>query len=116
MNGINSIPSKLVPPTSSSVCAFKGVPISVLTTSALALSVSQPFGTSMTMSEFGSGLGLSAVGDFAMDVDDGEVRISSFDTAAQNGKGKRRAADEDERGSREAAHAWRGPCELAEAC
>ena len=53
------------------------------------------------MSGFGTSLGLSlsADGDFGMiDVDDGEVRISSFDTAAQNGKGKRRAADEDERG------------------
>ena len=35
-----------------------------------------------------------------MDVGDGEVRISSFDTAMQNGNGKRQVADEDKYGGR----------------
>ena len=65
------------------------IPISVPSTSALPLSISQPFGL---------GLGLSTgESDFAMDVD-GEVRISSLDTGVQNGKGKRKAGEDfDER-------------------
>ena len=97
INGINAIPSSKPPQsTSGPARGFQDVPISVPTTSALPLSVSQPFGTSS--SGFGLGLSMGGDGDFSMDVDDGEVRISSFDTAAQSGKGKRRAgSDADER-------------------
>ena len=97
-----SVPtSRAAPPsTSGPARAFQDVPISVPSTSALPLSVSQPFGTSSGGFGASSGLGLMTgeqATDFAMDVDDGEVRISSFDTAAQSGKGKRRAADDDDR-------------------
>ncbi|KAH9941116.1 WD40 repeat-like protein [Epithele typhae] len=73
------------------------VQINVPSTSALPLAVSQPFGSA---SGFGLGLSTGAGDDFAMDVDEGEVRISSLDTTAQSGRGKRRAGDDfDERGS-----------------
>ena len=63
------------------------IPISVPSTSALNLSVSQPFGLGLSTGE----------SDFAMDVD-GEVRISSLDMGALNGKGKRKAGEDfDER-------------------
>ncbi len=63
------------------------IQISVPSTSALPLSVSQPFGLGLSTGE----------SDFAMDVD-GEVRISSLDTGAQNGRGKRKAGEDfDER-------------------
>ncbi|OJT12721.1 Protein HIR1 [Trametes pubescens] len=78
--------------------AFQDVPssnhvsISVPPTSALALSVSQPFSESVS----GFGLGLNtgeSTEDYPMDLD-GEVRISSLETFGQNGRGKRRAGDD----------------------
>ncbi|KAL1943873.1 hypothetical protein VTO73DRAFT_3691 [Trametes versicolor] len=78
--------------------AFQDVPssnhvsISVPSTSALALSVSQPFSESVS----GFGLGLNtgeSAEDYPMDLD-GEVRISSLETFGQNGRGKRRAGDD----------------------
>ena len=67
------------------------IPISVPSTSALPLSVSQPFGASS--SSFGLGLHTGESSDFPMDLD-GEVRISSLDTGMPNGKGKRKAGDD----------------------
>ncbi|KAI0777359.1 WD40 repeat-like protein [Trametes elegans] len=103
VNGINSskLPPSTVPSNSLSgapprsfhdVPSSNTVPISVPSTSALALSVSQPFGESAS----GFGLGLNTgetTEDFPMDLN-GEVRISSLDTTAQGAKGKRRAGDE----------------------
>lgn len=77
--------------------AFQDVPssnhvsISVPSTSALALSVSQPF--SESVSGFGLGLNTGEAEDYPMDLD-GEVRISSLETFGQNGRGKRRAGDD----------------------
>ncbi|KAI0646572.1 WD40 repeat-like protein [Trametes meyenii] len=99
-NGINSIPSSkpvsTVHATSASARGFQdappsnSIPISVPSTSALSLSVSQPFGES----SFGLGLNTGEIAeDFPMDLD-GEVRISALDTFGQNGKGKRKAGDE----------------------
>ncbi|TBU58340.1 WD40 repeat-like protein [Dichomitus squalens] len=87
VNGIKPPPS-----SSSGARAFQEsstVPISVPSTSALPLSISQPFGTS---SSFGLGLN-TGESDFAMDVDD-EVRISSLDGGMQNPKGKRKAGED----------------------
>ena len=64
------------------------IPISVPTTSALPLSVSQPFGSSAF------GLGLTTGENDYMDLDGGEVRISALDDGALNGKGKRKAAED----------------------
>ncbi|KAH9887241.1 WD40 repeat-like protein [Cubamyces lactineus] len=102
VNGINAVPSSK--PVSSvltstapprpfhDVPSSSNIPISVPSTSALQLSVSQPFGESV--SSFGLGLNTGeSTEDFPMDLD-GEVRISSLDTAAPSGKGKRRAADD----------------------
>ncbi|KAI0360414.1 WD40 repeat-like protein [Trametes cingulata] len=100
-NGIpSSKPVSTVPASSSAASArpfpdvpsSSTVPISVPTTSALALSVSQPFGE--TSSGFGLGLNTGEpADDFSMDID-GEVRISSLETYGQNGKGKRRAGED----------------------
>lgn len=94
VNGINSIPSSR-PPGSSAVRGYQDIPmsstipISVPSTSALPLSVSQPFGSSSSA----FGLGLNTGEDFSMEVD-GEVRISSLDSASHNGRGKRRAGED----------------------
>ncbi|KAI0674580.1 WD40 repeat-like protein [Trametes maxima] len=99
VNGINLIPSSKpisnVHGTSVSARAFQDVsssnsiPITVPSTSALSLSISQPFGES----SFGLGLNTGdTIEDFPMDLD-GEVRISALDTFGQ-GKGKRKAGDE----------------------
>ncbi|KAI0659408.1 WD40 repeat-like protein [Cubamyces menziesii] len=101
-NGINAVPSSK--PVSSvltsaapsrpfhDVPSSNNIPISVPSTSALQLSISQPFGESASSFGLGLNTGESAE-DFPMDLD-GEVRISSLDTAATSGKGKRRAGDE----------------------
>ncbi|KAI0765257.1 WD40 repeat-like protein [Fomes fomentarius] len=94
VNGINSIPSSR-PPASSTVRGYQDIPmsstipISVPSTSALPLSISQPFGSSSSA----FGLGLNTGEDFSMEVD-GEVRISSLDSASHSGKGKRRAGED----------------------
>ena len=102
VNGINAVPSSK--PVSSvltsaapsrpfhDVPSSNNIPISVPSTSALQLSISQPFGESASSFGLGLNTGESAE-DFPMDLD-GEVRISSLDTAATSGKGKRRAGDE----------------------
>ncbi|KAH9849560.1 WD40 repeat-like protein [Lenzites betulinus] len=97
-NGIKSIPSSKPAsahpgaPSRAFQESSNSIPILVPTTSALPLSVSQPFGDSVS----GFGLGLhtgETSDDFAMDLD-GEVHISSLETFGQSSKGKRKAADE----------------------
>ena len=61
------------------------IPISVPSTSALPLSVSQPFGASS--SSFGLGLHTGESSDFPMDLEG----VSSLDTGMSNGKGKQKA-------------------------
>lgn len=90
INGIKPPTSMHMPPNSTNTRIFQDVPISVPTTSALPLSVSQPFGSSA--SAFGLGLN-TGEDDFSMDID-GEVRISALDGASHSGKGKRRAGDD----------------------
>ncbi|RPD71765.1 WD40 repeat-like protein [Lentinus tigrinus ALCF2SS1-7] len=87
----SSIPSSSTNGISATAARSSNIPISVPSTSALPLSVSQPFGTST--SSFGLGLSMGESADFPMDLD-GEVRISSLDTGAHNGKGKRKAGDD----------------------
>ncbi|KAL7283998.1 hypothetical protein ACG7TL_001271 [Trametes sanguinea] len=73
---------------------FQDVPSSSAApaTSALQLSLSQPFGESS--SSFGLGLNTGdGTEDYPMDLD-GEVKISALETAGQSGKGKRKAGDE----------------------
>ncbi|KAI0711449.1 WD40 repeat-like protein [Earliella scabrosa] len=95
INGVSKPPTSMHVSNAPASRAFQDVPmsssipISVASTSALPLSVSQPFGS--TSSAFG--LGLNTGEDFPMDLD-GEVRISSLDTATHNGKGKRKAGDD----------------------
>ncbi|KAI8986653.1 WD40 repeat-like protein [Trametes punicea] len=108
VNGIAAIPSSkpvsTVPVPGSMAAApsrpfqdvpsSSAVPLSPPATSALQLSVSQPFGESA--SAFGLGLNTGeSVEDYPMDLD-GEVRISSLETTLQGGKGKRKAGDEAE--------------------
>ncbi|RDX54814.1 WD40 repeat-like protein [Lentinus brumalis] len=95
-NGINAssmfVSSSNASAARAPVSISSNIPISVPSTSALPLSVSQPFGTSS--SSFGLGLNTGESSDFPMDLD-GEVRISSLETT---GKGKRKAGDDfDER-------------------
>ncbi len=95
-NGINAssmfVSSSNASAARAPVSISSNIPISVPSTSALPLSVSQPFGTSS--SSFGLGLNTGESSDFPMDLDR-EVRISSLETT---GKGKRKAGDDfDER-------------------
>ncbi|CDO71197.1 hypothetical protein BN946_scf184845.g68 [Trametes cinnabarina] len=99
VNGIQSAkPVSTVHASGSAFAApsrpFQDIPpsISAPGPSALQLSLSQPFGEST--SSYGLGLNVGdSTGEFGMDID-GEVQISSLETAAQSGKGKRRAGDE----------------------
>ncbi|KAI0747051.1 WD40 repeat-like protein [Daedaleopsis nitida] len=93
VNGIRPPTSMHMPPTSTTTSRiYQDVPISVPTTSALPLSVSQPFGSSASASAFGLGLN-TGEDEFSMDID-GEVRISALDGASHSGRGKRKAGDD----------------------